>query len=84
MIKLLSNHVNEWHHYAAIIFNIMDLLTRNWGVRLVHTLRKGNTCADFLAKFGARNPEAYSRIAVPPDGMSLLLLADASGNFYSR
>ncbi|PNX59731.1 ribonuclease H, partial [Trifolium pratense] len=24
----------------------------------------GNTCADFLAKFGARNPEAYSPIAV--------------------
>ncbi|MCH90659.1 ribonuclease H protein, partial [Trifolium medium] len=84
VIKLLSDHVNEWHHYAAIIYNIKDLLSRNWRVRLVHTLREGNTCADFLAKIEARNPEAYSRIAVPPDKMNLLLLADASGTFYSR
>ncbi|GAU24184.1 hypothetical protein TSUD_84190 [Trifolium subterraneum] len=28
-IKLLSDHVNEWHHYAAIIYNIKDLLTKN-------------------------------------------------------
>ncbi|MCI15795.1 ribonuclease H protein, partial [Trifolium medium] len=48
-------------------------------VRLVHTLRERNTCADFLAKIGARNSEAYSRIVFSLDGMSLLLLADASG-----
>ncbi|PNX57923.1 hypothetical protein L195_g058935, partial [Trifolium pratense] len=28
-----------------------------------------NTCGDFLAKIGAYNPEAYSPIVVPPDGM---------------
>ncbi|MCI40968.1 glucan 13-beta-glucosidase, partial [Trifolium medium] len=67
-----------------IIYNIKDLLSRNWRVRLMHTLREGNTCADFLAKIGACNPEAYSPIVVPPDGMSLLLLADASGTIFSR
>ncbi|PNX92428.1 hypothetical protein L195_g015564 [Trifolium pratense] len=44
----------------------------------------GNTCADFLAKIGACNPEAYSRKVVPPDETSLLLLVDASEIFYSR
>ncbi|GAU31243.1 hypothetical protein TSUD_149290 [Trifolium subterraneum] len=83
-IKLLSDHVNEWHQYAAIIYNIKNFLSRNWRVRLVHTLREGNNCTYFLAKFGARNPEAYSSIVVPLNGMSLLLLADASGTIFSR
>ncbi|PNX84656.1 hypothetical protein L195_g040719, partial [Trifolium pratense] len=38
-------------------------------------LREGNVCANFLAKLGARHPEAYSPLATPPYGMSLLLLA---------
>ncbi|MCI43773.1 hypothetical protein A2U01_0065011, partial [Trifolium medium] len=44
----------------------------------------GNACADYHAKFGAANPEAYSPIVDPLDGMSLLLLADASGTLFSR
>ncbi|MCI26760.1 hypothetical protein A2U01_0047957, partial [Trifolium medium] len=46
--------------------------------------REGNTCADYLAKLGARNPEAYSPIAIPPHETSLLLLADANGTLFSR
>ncbi|PNX76772.1 ribonuclease H, partial [Trifolium pratense] len=44
--------------------NIKDLLTRDWRVRVVHTLREGNACADYLAKIGAGNPEAYSTITI--------------------
>jgi ribonuclease HI len=84
VIKLLSDHVNDWHCYAAIIYNIKDLLARDWRVRVMHTLREGNACADYLAKIGARNLEAYSPIVVPPDGMNLLLLADASGTLFFR
>ncbi|MCI31244.1 ribonuclease H protein, partial [Trifolium medium] len=29
VIKLLSESVNVWHHYAAIIHNIKDLLARD-------------------------------------------------------
>jgi hypothetical protein len=50
MIKLLSDYVNEGHHYVAIIYNIKALISRDCIVRLVHTLRKGNTCADYLAR----------------------------------
>jgi hypothetical protein len=59
----------------SVIYNIKELLTRDWRIRLMHTLREGNACADYLAKMGAHNPEAYSPLAVPPDGMNLLLLA---------
>ncbi|GAU50646.1 hypothetical protein TSUD_333850 [Trifolium subterraneum] len=84
VIKLLSEHVNVWHHCAAIIYNIKDLLAKDWRVKVVHTLREGSTCADYLAKLGACNAEAYSSIAIPPNRMSLLLLADASGTIFSR
>jgi hypothetical protein len=83
-MKLLSDSVNPWHHYAVIIHNIKYLLANDWSVKVVHTLREGNTCADYLAKLGAHNPEVYSPIAIPPSEMSLLLLADASGTLFSR
>jgi hypothetical protein len=50
----------------------------------MHTLREGNACADYLAKIGVCNLKAYSPIDVPPDGMKLLLLADASGTLFFR
>jgi ribonuclease HI len=83
-IKLISEPVNTWHHYAAILHNIQELLARDWQVHLLHTLREGNACADYLAKMGARNLEAYNRIIAPPVGISLLLLADASGVSFTR
>jgi hypothetical protein len=51
---------------------------------VIHTLREDNACADYLTKIEARNLEAYSPIAVPPDGMNLLLLAYASGTLFFR
>jgi hypothetical protein len=50
----------------------------------MHTFREGNACANYLAKIGAHNLEAYSPIVIPPDGMNLLLLADASGTLIFR
>jgi ribonuclease HI len=65
-IKLIMEPVDEWHHYAAIIKNIKDILNRGWQVTLHHTLRKGNACTDFLAKHGANNNIVYSSITSPP------------------
>jgi ribonuclease HI len=84
VIKLIYDPVNAWHHYATIILNIKDLLARNWRVKVVHTLRKDNACAYFLAKLRARNLEAFSPIDVPLAGMNLLLLAYASGTLFFR
>ncbi|PNX86004.1 hypothetical protein L195_g042079, partial [Trifolium pratense] len=65
-------------------YNIKDLLAKDWRVKVVHTFREGNVCVNYLAKLGARNPEVYSPIAIPPNGMSLLLLAYASETLFSR
>jgi ribonuclease HI len=83
-ITLLTEPVDEWHHYAAILLNIKDILARDWRVKVTHTLREGNACADFLAKLGARNDAALSILTTPPAGMNLLLLADASGTWFKR
>jgi ribonuclease HI len=83
-IKLITEPVDVWHHYAAIISNIKDILNRDWQVLLHHTFREGNACADFLAKLGATGSEVFSSISNPPAGLHLPLLADASGTCFSR
>jgi len=83
-IKLISEPVNTWHHCAAIIYNIKELLSRDWHVHMHHTIREGNACADYLAKLGAGSHETYRSIATPPARISLLLLADASRISFSR
>jgi hypothetical protein len=50
----------------------------------MHTLCEGNACADYLAKLAARNLKAYSRIAILLVGLSLFMLAGASGTLFSR
>jgi ribonuclease HI len=83
-LKLISEPVDEWHHYVAIIRNIKEILNRNRQVVILHTYREGNACADFLAKHGARNNRGFTSIAIPPSGLNLCLLADASGVYFSR
>jgi ribonuclease HI len=83
-IKLVMEPVDEWHHYAVILNNIQGILRREWHVTIVHTLREGNACADFLSKHGATSNVVYSSIANPPAGLNLHLLADASGTWFSR
>jgi ribonuclease HI len=29
-IKLITETVNDWHHYAAIVNNIKDIFKRDW------------------------------------------------------
>ncbi|GAU47648.1 hypothetical protein TSUD_27720 [Trifolium subterraneum] len=83
-IKLITEPVDEWHHYAAILLNIKDILAREWRVNIAHTFREGNACADYLAKLGACNNEALSVMTNPPASLNLLLLADASGTWFPR
>ncbi|MCI66828.1 hypothetical protein A2U01_0088086, partial [Trifolium medium] len=41
-------------------------------------------CADYLAKYGAHNNEAFTTIASPPAGLSLPLLMDSSRMWFAR
>jgi len=41
-------------------------MQRPWVIDLHHTLREGNSCADFLAKPGAKKGKAFSYLGKPP------------------
>ncbi|XP_057432665.1 uncharacterized protein LOC130725457 [Lotus japonicus] len=78
-VTLVESVPPSTHLYASLIWDIKDLLGRAWTVNLHHTLREGNACADFLAKHEAGQGDALVVIEDPIPGLSLLLLADASG-----
>lgn len=56
-IKLISESVNVWRHYVAIL-HIKVFLIREWRVQIFHNLKEGNVCADYFAKHGASNDAA--------------------------
>ncbi|KAK7258539.1 hypothetical protein RIF29_24119 [Crotalaria pallida] len=53
-IHLISSGNRKFHRYACFIYNICAFL-EDWDVTLAHTLREGDQCADWLAKFGTSN-----------------------------
>lgn len=65
--------MNLWHHYAAIIHNVKELLERNWNVSLTHTLREANASADLLVKMGAASNISWLDFEDPPDGILTFL-----------
>ncbi|GAU31755.1 hypothetical protein TSUD_146430 [Trifolium subterraneum] len=65
-IKLITEPVDEWHHYATMLNNIKELLNRDWRVLILHTFREGNSCTDYLAKHGANNTDVFVSIAIAP------------------
>lgn len=60
------------------------MLERRWEVRLMHTLREGNSCADFMAKAGADQQALFELVHDPPAGLRPLLFADAVGTSFPR
>lgn len=52
-VQILKELTLRFHKYATLIQDIKDLLNPDWLASIDHTLREGNSCADFLAKIGA-------------------------------
>jgi len=76
--------VNLWHHYAAIISNVSDLLQRSWRVQLKHSVREANSSANFMAKPGAASTEIWREFLEPPEGLLPQLQVDARREMYHR
>ena len=51
---------------------------------LVHVLREGNKCADYLSKLGRIQGEQLMRVMVPTNELVDLLKADMQGIAYQR
>lgn len=69
-VDFVNDANSVFHHYAAVISNIMDLLNRLWQA-IIHSLCERNQVADFLAKRRAKGWRSASILQ--------LLLADNLG-----
>jgi ribonuclease HI len=84
-LRLVLEGNIEFHHFGAInVMDIKDLLAREREVQLCHTLREGNSCADFLAKLGAESRSEFHIRDCPPPRIVPLLLANSMGINYRR
>jgi hypothetical protein len=59
-------------------------MQRPWVIDLHHTRREGNSCADFLAKPGAKRVERIHIWESPPPGRGHLIQADTMGSTHHR
>jgi len=82
-INLLKGPTSKFHVYAVLIQDVKDLIEQN-NVIVSHTLRKGNHCADFMAKLGASLDVELLHHASPTDELLNLIRMDAIGTFYYR
>lgn len=80
----MEGEINQWHHYAAILCNIKELLRRSWQIEVRHTLREGNSAADFIVKMGAAGSTHWSQFVEAPAGVEQLLQSDAAGSLVPR
>ena len=55
--KFVNSTGHNFHIYGVILVDIHALRARQWHVEILHILRKGNHCADALAKHGANQEE---------------------------
>jgi len=82
-VSLINGPAMVYHAYATLIQDIKDLV-RLGNAPILHTLREGNHCADFLVKLGASMDPTLSNHATPLDGLLPLLRDDAWGTLFPR
>jgi hypothetical protein len=73
-----------FHKYRVLIFEIRELLSRDWTIRIKHTFREANFCADFMAKLATSYDNGLMIWDEPPQGLQQLLLADIVGISFPR
>jgi hypothetical protein len=83
-LKLIKEAVPTTHLYAPIIDLIKRFIDYPWLLSFHHSLREDNSCADWLAKYGASldgNSTFWNQCPAP---LSTSLLADFMGIVFLR
>ncbi|KAJ1395188.1 Ribonuclease H domain [Sesbania bispinosa] len=83
-LSLISGSTPMYHKYAAILGKIASFINQEWTVKFEHILREGNSCADWLAKLGAKSSSSLERVLHPPQDFAFLLEAYARGVSFVR
>ena len=75
-IESLIEDVVTTSPYHNLVKQIRNMKSREWSCRLQHRWRKGNRCADWLAKEAIQLQLSGGLMEEPPDGLRELLGAD--------
>ena len=75
---------NDFHPHASLLSLIRKFASLHWVVSFTHTLREGNECADWLAKFGATSADSLKVWIAPPPQLDIILLGDTYGALRHR
>lgn len=78
-LQLIEGDMPHHHPYAPLIFSIRSIVARDWSMNFRHSLREGNTCPEWLAKFGAKLDLVLHVWSSRPLALAHLLLADVVG-----
>lgn len=82
-VNLISGEVSKFHAHAVLIQDIKDLIVAH-NYNILHTLREGNHCANFMAKLGASSNVAFLEHESPPHDLIDKLKIDAMGTCFLR
>lgn len=52
-LSLITNGYSHVHPHAPLVNKIRKFQSYSWRLQFTHTLREGNFCTDWLAKYGA-------------------------------
>ena len=74
---LMDRQSHSFHAYASLLAKITSLLDHLLCLVFKHVLRKGNVCANFLARLGRNSTLGVTTWVTPPDGLLSLLNFDA-------
>jgi hypothetical protein len=85
VIGLIRDGVSPYHKFASPYHKFAnEIQSIRHLLNIEHTFRKGNACADVLAKMGVSATSPLVIIDYPPPELSNALRADAWGVVFTR
>lgn len=78
-LDLISSKLDKTHPYFPLVDRIKQFKHHSWELSFHHSLREGNFCADWLAKFGSSMDHGLHTWNHCPTELASTLLADAMG-----
>ena len=70
VVQMISKGIPSTHYYSNLVYSTEDWFNREWNISLDHTLREGNSCADFLPRWEPLSPVVSKHGAFLPQEWS--------------
>ncbi|GLT88451.1 hypothetical protein SLE2022_064770 [Rubroshorea leprosula] len=83
-IQLIQTRQVEEGPFSVLLTDILVLLDAFSNCIVRHTLRKGNSAADFMASLGHKSPLGTTFYQNPPVGISMLMHGGTIGTMFLR